>query len=130
MTRKVIYWVSTGVLAAFSAFAAVTYLLGSPQAIQGFAHVGYPQHLRIILGIAKFLGAIILLAPGLARLKEWAYAGMMFDIAGAVVSRAVVGDGVSAFAAPVAIAAVVIGSWLLRPPRRMLRSVVPRTASG
>ena len=64
MGRKVIYWVSTGLLAAVSVFAAFTYLSGSPQAVEGFAHVGYPQQLRIILGMAKLLGAIALVAPG------------------------------------------------------------------
>ncbi len=53
MGRKVIYWVSTGLLAAMSLLAAFTYLSGSSQAVQGFAHVGYPQQLRIILGIAN-----------------------------------------------------------------------------
>jgi DoxX-like family len=71
MARKVIYWVSTGLLAAMSVFAAFAYLSGSPQAVQGFAHVGYPQQLRIILGIAKLLGAITLIVPGLPKLKEW-----------------------------------------------------------
>src|SRR5258707_9732339 len=79
MTRKIIYWVSTGLVAALSIFAAFTYLSGSPQAVQGFAHVGYPQQLRIILGIAKTLGAIALIVPGMAVLKEWAYAGFTLD---------------------------------------------------
>ena len=58
MARKVTYWVTTGLLAAMSLLAAFTYLSGSPEAVQGFTHVGYPQQLRIILGIAKVLGAI------------------------------------------------------------------------
>jgi DoxX-like family len=53
MGRKVTYWVSTSLIVALSVFAAFTYLSGSPQAVQGFAHVGYPQQLRIMLGIAK-----------------------------------------------------------------------------
>ena len=72
MTRKITYWVSTGLVAALSAFAPCTYLSGSLQAVQGFAHVGYPQQLRIILGIAKLLGAITLLGQtqgvGLCRI--------------------------------------------------------------
>jgi FtsH-binding integral membrane protein len=59
MKRSVTYWLTTGLLAALSVFAAFTYLSGSPQAVEGFAHVGYPQQLRIILGIAKLLGAIM-----------------------------------------------------------------------
>lgn len=43
MARTVAYWVSTGLVAALSLFAGFTYLSGSPPAVQGFAHVGYPQ---------------------------------------------------------------------------------------
>ena len=78
MGRKIAYWVSTGLVAAMSILAGVTYLAGSSQAVQGFAHVGYPQQLRIILGIAKSLGAIALVIPGFPKLKEWAYAGFTF----------------------------------------------------
>ena len=70
MGRKVIYWTTTGLLAALSAFAAFNYLSGSQQAIEGFAHVGYPQQLRVILGIAKVLGAIALWFPGFRSLKS------------------------------------------------------------
>ena len=55
MAHKLTYWVSTGVLVALSVLAAFTYLSGSAQAVQGFAHVGYPQQLGIILGIVKLL---------------------------------------------------------------------------
>lgn len=93
MARKITYWVSTGLVAALSVFAAFAYLSGSPQAVQGFAHVGYPQQLRIILGIAKLLGAIILVVPGLAKLKEWAYAGFTFAWISAIVAHCLANDG-------------------------------------
>ena len=78
MARRVTYWVTTILLAALSVLAAYGYLSGSPQSVQGFAHVGYPQQLRIILGIAKPLGAIAVIVPGMVKLKEWAYAGFTF----------------------------------------------------
>ena len=78
MARKIAYWASTGLVAAMSFFAAYAYLSGSTQAVDGFTHVGYPQQLRVLLGIAKPLGAIALLIPGWPRLKEWAYAGFTF----------------------------------------------------
>jgi len=78
MARKVTYWISTGLVAALAAFAGFNYLSGSPQSVQGFAHLGYPPHLRILLGIAKILGAITLVVPGFVKLKEWAYAGFTF----------------------------------------------------
>ena len=78
MTRKVTYWVSTGLLAPLSVVNGFIYSSGNLQAVQDFTHLGYPQQLRIILGIAKILGAIALVVPGLAELKEWAYAGFTF----------------------------------------------------
>ncbi len=52
MARKIIYWVTTVLLAAMSLLGGYAYLSGSPQVVQAFTHVGYPQQLRVILGIA------------------------------------------------------------------------------
>jgi uncharacterized membrane protein YphA (DoxX/SURF4 family) len=75
-----------------SVFAAVLYLSGSPQVVQAFSHVGYPQQLRILLGIAKISGVIALLLPGFPRLKEWAYAGFTFAWIAAFVAHYLVHD--------------------------------------
>ncbi len=77
MGRKVAYWLST-VIVATMLLMSLSYLTGSEQVVSGFARAGYPQHLRIVLGIAKPAAAIVLLLPGLALLKEWAYAGVTF----------------------------------------------------
>ena len=69
MGRKIAYWASNALIALSAAMAAFAYLSGSPQAVRGFIHIGYPQQLRIILGIAKPLAAIVLLIPGFLRLK-------------------------------------------------------------
>ena len=58
--------------------AAFAYLTTSPEAVENFRHVGYPQQLRVLLGVAKLAGAIVLLLPRLPMLKEWAYAGFTF----------------------------------------------------
>lgn len=117
MARKIIYWVSTGLLAALSVFAAITYLSGSPQAVQGFAHVGYPQQLRIILGIAKLLGGITLVAPGLPRLKEWAYAGFTFAWISAFVAHYLAKDGPKALM-PLILLILLFVSYVTRPRSR------------
>src|SRR5438045_7244604 len=96
MARKVTYWVTTILLAVMTLPAAFAYLSGSPQAVQGFAHVGYPQQLRVLLGIAKVLGAIALLAPGFGKLKEWAYAGFTFAWIAATVAHYMAHDGAEA----------------------------------
>jgi hypothetical protein len=123
MARKIAYWVSTGLVAVSSLFAAFAYLSGSPQAVGGFAHVGYPQQLRIILGIAKPLGAIALVVPGLAKLKEWAYAGFTFAWISAFVAHYLAKDGPTAFA-PLVLLLILIISYLTRPASRRLTGTV------
>jgi uncharacterized membrane protein YphA (DoxX/SURF4 family) len=123
MTRKVAYWVSTGLLAALSVFAAFTYLLGSPQTAQEFVHVGYPQQLRIILGIAKLLGAIALVVPGLAKLKEWAYAGFTFAWISAFVAHYLAKDGPKAFM-PLILLLILVVSYATRPATRQWQAKV------
>ena len=117
MAKKVVYWITTGLLAAFSAFAAFSYLTGNSQAVEGFAHVGYPQQLRILLGIAKLLGAITLVVPGLPKLKEWAYAGFTFAWIAAFVAHYVAKDGPRAFM-PLVLLVFLAISYVTRPEGR------------
>src|SRR6516165_11183906 len=114
MARKIAYWVSTGLVAALSVFAAYAYLSGSPEAVQGFTHVGYPQQLRVILGIAKLLGAIALIAPGFPRLKEWAYAGFTFARISAFVARYLAKDGPKAFIPLILLVLLLCPTWSCR----------------
>lgn len=117
MARRVIYWITTGLLAVMSAFAAFSYLTGNPQAVQGFTHVGYPQQLRILLGIAKLLGAITLVVPGLPKLKEWAYAGFTFAWIAAFLAHYLAKDGPEAFM-PILLLVFLAISYVTRPASR------------
>jgi hypothetical protein len=120
MGRKIAFWASTGIIAALMCFAAFSYLSGSPQAVQGFAMVGYPQQLRIILGIAKPLGAIVLLVPGLVRLKEWAYAGFTFAWICAFFAHYLVGQKAEAIF-PLVLIVLLFVSYVTRPANRSWR---------
>ncbi len=48
--------------------------------------LGYPIYFISFISIAKLIGSIVIIIPGLNRIKEWAYAGLFFDLAGAVYS--------------------------------------------
>ena len=90
MTAKAInltYWISTIIFAALMIFSSVGGIQPSQQAIQ-FMHdgLGYPVYFIQFISIAKLIGAIVILIPGLNRIKEWAYAGLFFDFAGATYS--------------------------------------------
>jgi phage-related minor tail protein len=67
------------------------------------------------MGIWKIPGAVALLMPRFPRLKEWVYAGAVINYACAVASHLIVGDGITAIVAPVALLALTVTSWALRP---------------
>lgn len=86
-TNNIIYWTSTIIFSALMIFSASGGLQPSQQAIQ-IIHdgLGYPVYFIQFISIAKLLGAIIILIPGSGRIKDWAYAGLFFDLAGAIYS--------------------------------------------
>src|SRR5919198_6540753 len=114
MGRTIIYRGSTVIVSLMLLFA-LSYLTGSEEVVSGFAKAGYPQHLRIVLGIAKPAAAIVLLMPGLPLLKEWAYAGVTFALIMATISAYSVGE---TWALPLALLALLVVSYLTRPASR------------
>jgi uncharacterized membrane protein YphA (DoxX/SURF4 family) len=102
------------------------------ESIDGLIKLGYPAYFAAILGVWKMLGGITVLVPGFPRVKEWAYAGIMFELTGAAISNAAAGAGDSSvayaghIAAPLVIAAVAVASWALRPEDRSLGGTAAR----
>lgn len=117
MSRKVIYWISTAIVAV-ALLGALSYLTGSEEVVNGFARSGYPQHLRIVLGFAKPAAAIVLLLPGLPLLKEWAYAGTTFALTMAFIAARAAGDGPQVWVMPPVLLALVAVSYFTRPASR------------
>jgi hypothetical protein len=94
---RVFYWIVTGLMAAFITMSAIPDVLRIPEAAKIFKHLGYPEYLLLFIGIAKLLAVVAILAPGFHKLKEWAYAGLIFDLIGALYSHISVGDPASAW---------------------------------
>ncbi|SFJ45240.1 DoxX-like family protein [Paenibacillus sp. UNC496MF] len=88
------YWIFTGLLAAFMGIGAIPDIMSSGDAVELFKHLGYPDYLLPFLGIAKLLGVAAILVPVFPRIKEWAYAGLFFDLSGATFSTIAV-DGLA-----------------------------------
>jgi DoxX-like family len=118
MALKILYWVST-ILAAVMLGFTLSYLTGNQQVVTGFQHLGSPQHLRLVLGVAKPVAGLVILLPGLRLLKEWAYAGAAFAWSMAFIAHWQAGDGASAFM-PLVLLALLIVSYLTRPASRRL----------
>jgi peroxiredoxin len=118
--RAVAYWLTTVVAAVVFLGSGIANLVGDPHVVDDLARMGYPWYFPTILGSWKVLGSLAILAPRLPRLKEWAYAGMVFDLTGAAASRAFAGAGVVASIIPLWITAIVLVSSMLRPRSRHL----------
>ena len=121
MKAQAVYWICTAVIAFTFLSGGAGYLLRLPQVVEGITHLGYPAYFVTILGVWKLLGGAAILLPGLPLLKEWAYAGMIFDLTGASVSQAASGGDVRHILAPLVLAGLVVASWALRPEGRRLR---------
>ena len=111
-------WIVTGLMAALMLLSAVPDVLRIPNALIVFKHLGYPPYLLVFLGTAKILGVVAVLVPGLPRIKEWAFAGLTFDVTGALYSHLSVGDPASVWAPAVLALALVVGSYVVYRMRR------------
>lgn len=107
-----ISWLVTGLMAALVVLSAVPDVLRLPGALSVFDHLGYPSYLLPFLGTAKLLGVAAVLAPGLARVKEWAFAGLTFDVSGALYSHLSVGDPPALWMPAVAALGLLAGSYV------------------
>jgi uncharacterized membrane protein YphA (DoxX/SURF4 family) len=128
--QNVGYWATTGLVAAAFLFGGVMDLMKGPDVLAGMAHLGYPAYLATLLGVWKLLGAVAVLVPGFPRIKEWAYAGMFFDLTGAAVSHGASGDAAGHVLTPLFILALVAASYLLRPESRRLASPADSKRDG
>ena len=120
--KTIAFWAATILGPASFIIGGVLSFRTDPQMMEGLHHLGYPAYFPMILGAWKILGAIAIVAPGLPRLKEWAYAGFFFDLTGAAASHAFSGDATADIVAPLAFLALVLASWALRPDSRRLAS--------
>jgi hypothetical protein len=118
---NIFYWIFTGLFGLLMFFSAIPDVLSSPVAVEGMHKgLGYPVYFVPFIGVAKILGVVAILVPGFARLKEWAYAGLFFDLIGASYSIIAVGNisGVSFMVLPFALG---ITSYLIYTKRRRLQ---------
>src|SRR5262249_23590007 len=104
----VAYWTLTLIAAAEMVAGSVWDLLRIEYVRAIFAHLGYPLFLLSILAAWKLPCALALLVPRFPRLKEWAYAGAVFNYSGAAASHLFSGDGPDKWAGPLLFAAITL----------------------
>ena len=108
---NITYWVTTSIIGLMMLFTVYAYLT-NPGMSAAFQHIGYPDHLRVALAVAKLIGAVLLLAPVAARIKEWAYAGFTFTFIGAFLAHSAAGDPVNVLIMPLIFLLVLITSYV------------------
>jgi len=131
-TKMVTYWVVTVLIALETLVGGVTdlihgrsILVAGPPVADVVTHLGYPLYFVRIIGFWKVLGGIVLLVPGYPRLKEWAYAGIFFELSGAAASWLACEHNIGEAVAPMMLALLALVSWALRPQHRLLGVLVP-----
>ena len=116
-SKGILYWISTALL-AFILLSGGLWLMIGNQPME--AYLGFPAYFWQMLGFCKILGAIAILVPRFPTLKEWAYAGIVFNLTGAAAARAFVGDSAAHIVAPLVICGIAMASWFLRPQPRKI----------
>jgi hypothetical protein len=130
-TKTVLYWATTSFIALETFLGGVvdlthgrTGIVSGPLVTDVVTSLGYPVYILAILAVFKIPGAVTIVVPGFLRLKEWAYAGIVFELSGAVASQAACGKWGDSIA-PLSIGLLAIASWALRPASRTLGALVP-----
>jgi uncharacterized membrane protein YphA (DoxX/SURF4 family) len=108
---KITYWTTTVIVAVMMLYSAYAYLT-QDALVQAFHHLGYPDYFRVELAIGKLIGAILLIAPVSARVKEWAYAGFIITFVSAFIAHTASGDPVNYRIMPVIFLALLIASYI------------------
>jgi len=80
------YWIVTALFAGFMIFTAIPNIMNNKESVEMITGMGYPKYFIPFIGVAKLVGSIAILIPGLRRIKEWAYAGLFFDLFSATYS--------------------------------------------
>jgi hypothetical protein len=130
-SKSILYWITTALVAFFigtGGIAQIFQYLHNPHSV--VPELAYPMYFFAILGFWKFFGALTILVPRYPLLKEWAYAGIFFDLTGAAASVVAVGSyGAYGFhvIAPLVICGFTVASWALRPPSRTIGTLSPTT---
>ena len=110
---NIYYWILTVLFAGFMIFSAIPDMLCIQQAIDFITKLGYPVYFIPFIGVAKLLGSIAILIPGYPRIKEWAYAGLIYDLIAAMYSSMATGETPSNYLPMLIFIALAFASYFL-----------------
>ncbi|MFB9841390.1 DoxX family protein [Mucilaginibacter ginsenosidivorans] len=112
--RKIAFWITTTVIAIMYFVTGLGNILPFTHIAQDMARLGYPTYFLKIIGTWKILAATAIVIPRFDRVKEWVYAGMMFDLTGAALSRYFIGDPLPMVIIPLCLSILVTVNYVIR----------------
>jgi hypothetical protein len=112
------YWICTGLLIPAIGIGSLFGIVPNEENLKVFFSLGYPAYIVPFLSIAKLLGLVVIFLPGYPRLKEWAYAGISFDLIGAMFSILAIGSPFTHILFPLFALLLLLGSYFLSHKRR------------
>jgi hypothetical protein len=112
-TNKIIFWIATAIIILWEGVMPLSTLLFSPEyATVGTRPLGYPDYFAYALIYCKVLGVIAISIPKVpVKLKEWAYAGLTFNLVFAFISHACVDQNTMYMALPLIVLAILALSY-------------------
>lgn len=112
--NKIIFWSATTIIFLMEAVMPLSSLVFAPEYFNaGTKPLGYPDYFAYALIICKVLGGTALMIPKLhPKVKEWAYAGLTFNLVFAVISHSVVDRNIGYILMPVGIGAILAVSYI------------------
>ena len=119
-SKAIWYWITTGLTAFILIFGGFWLMSNGQLLVNLKPPLGFPVYFWQLLGFCKLLGGIAVLVPRFPTAKEWAYAGIVFNMTGASAARAFISDSTGHIVAPLVICGIAILSWMLRPESRKL----------
>lgn len=111
---KIIFWVATIILLLWEGVMPLLTLLFAPQYVTvGTKALGYPDYFAYALVICKGLGVLAIVIPKIpAKLKEWAYAGLTFNLIFAFISHAWVDKNIGFMLMPLVVLVLLMVSYV------------------
>lgn len=117
-SKNILYWTFTLLLIPMFGIGAVIAIAGSPAQVELLESLGYPEYLLLFMSVMKILALVAILTPYFPRMREWAYAGLTFDVVVAIYSLLTVRNSLTSIIIPVIALGLVIGSYMLHHQRR------------
>jgi uncharacterized membrane protein YphA (DoxX/SURF4 family) len=124
----ILYWIFNSLFAAMMLMSAIPDIMMDTAAVQGMHDgLGYPTYFIPFIGVAKVLGAVAIVIPGFQRIKEWAYAGLFFDLAGATFSIIAAGGTIAQYGFMIIPIALGTLAYTFYHKRKAAKTAAPKT---